>query len=933
MKTVDTSSSLRHTRSQHSSETLSREIHYLGKLLGETIREQAGERLYALEEEIRLAARARRRDEAGAEERLEERIACIKEDEARLVARAFTIFFDLVNVAEDRERIRVLRDRERAGMSAPRSESVAEAVAMLAEAGWSAERVRALLADLVIELVFTAHPTEAKRRTVRTKVWRLRQCLAELDREDLLSREREFLEARARSYLTELWQTDLMRPRRPTVLEEVEVGLYFAATLWEVVPHLYRDLSGALGRVYPGSDFPLRPFLRFGSWIGGDKDGNPNVTTEVTARTLTHMRKAAAEAHLQQCRLFLEVLSSSRKQVTVDPELERRLDRSVALYPEVAERLEPVSSEEVYRRFLRVVEWRLEQTSAVRIPGDIPPGAYRRKAELAEDLLAIRSSLEHHMGGRIVGGELADWVCRVEVFGLHYAALDVRRESGQNADTMQLVLAAAGLASGYRQLSEKEKVSLLESTMGRSIDLPHLEWDDLFPFLAQVYAGFGEEALGGHIISMTHSLSDVLAVLWLASCPAVTGQDEVVPLRIIPLFETIDDLSASPGILEEMFRSAPYREHLRRQGDIQTIMVGYSDSTKDGGYLASSWALYNAQSALSEVAEAHGVRLVFFHGRGGSLGRGGGPAARAILSLPPQSLSAGLRMTEQGEVLAERYGDPQVAYRHLEQVIWATLTATGRHTVAPAARWMEVMEELAGRSLEHYRKLIGQQGFVEYFAQATPLEEIETLPIASRPSRRHGQRALDDLRAIPWVFSWTQSRVLLPAWYGLGTAVTEYAASTPEGWATLRSMHREWPFFRAVLANAATALAKADMPVAARYASLVEPKELRERVWELITGEYERSCDSVLRVTGQDTLMADVPWLEHSIEVRNPNVDPLNLIQIEALRRRRRRSTADAAAIAPESPTRAPSGDADDGLHDLLRLTIEGLASGLRTTG
>jgi phosphoenolpyruvate carboxylase len=924
------------------SETLDKEIHYLGKLLGETIREQAGERLYALEEEIRLGARARRRGEAGAAERLERRIASLRESEAELVARAFTIFFDLANLAEDRERIRVLRDRERAGFPAPRSESVAEAVEALAGAGWSAAEVRKLLAGLSIELVFTAHPTEAKRRTIRTKIWRLRQRLAELDQEDLLSREREFLEARARSYMTELWQTDLMRPRRPTVLEEVEVGLYFAATLWEVVPHLYRDLYGALKRVYQESDFPLQPFLRFGSWIGGDRDGNPNVTAEITARTLTRMRHAAAQAHLQQCRLLLEALSPSRKRVPVEPELEERLERALALYPEAAPRLEPVSPEEVYRRFLRLVEWRLEQTAAVRGLDSAPRGAYRSKAELSEDLQAVRASLQRHKGRRIVEGELADWICRVEVFGLHYAALDLRQESGRNAEMMERLLAAAGLAEGYLEMPEEKKAAVLETTLGKEVEVPAVERADIFPLLSRAYAAFGQEAVGGYIISMTRALSDVLAVLWLASCPAITGRREVLPLRIIPLFETIEDLAASPQVLEAMFRCRPYREHLRSQDDTQTIMVGYSDSTKDGGYLAATWALYKAQSALSDVAGAHGVRLVFFHGRGGALGRGGGPAARAILSLPPHSFSAGLRMTEQGEVLADRYGDPQIAYRHLEQVVWATLTATGRPPAAPSPLWLEVMEELSRSSLERYRELIGQPGFIEYFGQATPLEEIETLPIASRPSRRHGRRTLEDLRAIPWVFSWTQSRALLPAWYGLGTAAEQHASSHPGGWDTLRAMYRDWPFFRAVLANAALALAKADMPVAFRYASLVEPEELRDRIWGLISAEYERSSEAVLRATGQATLLADVPWLEHSIEVRNPNVDPLNLIQIEALRRRRSRRRQQqsgrpgAAAMRqpPPVPEAEPSTDArEDGLHDLLRLTIEGLASGLRTTG
>ncbi len=905
------------------SEALDREIRFLGRLLGQVIREQAGEELYQLEEEVRLAARARRAGQPGAEERLKSRVAALSESEARMVSRAFTIFFDLANLAEDRERVRVLRKREKARHPAPRGESVGQAVRSLAEAGLSAARVRELLEALEIELVFTAHPTEAKRRSVRTKVRRLRQCIASLDQGDLLARERERLTNRARAYLTELWQTDLMRPRRPTVLEEVEVGLYFAATLWEVVPGIYRDLHEALAEVYPAEEFPLRPFLRFGSWIGGDRDGNPNVNAAVTAEALTRLRRAAAEAHLRLCRSLFEVLTPSQRQVPVSETLRTRLQESLRRFPRAAPRVEPVSPHEIYRRFLRLVEWRLEQTGAVRLPEAPPEGAYRRAGELLEDLEALRLSLVENRGQRIFAGELADWLTLVRVFGLHFASLDVRQESAWNARTLSELFAALGLAPDYQAMPEGEKVKLLEGSLGHPAPAPGgalsgdaRELVEIFALLGRQFGQFGPEAVGGYVISMTHSLSDVLAVLWMASWKGVRGEGPAMPLRIIPLMETIHDLEAAPRLLEEMLACPAYRAYLRRQGDTQTVMIGYSDSTKDGGYLTASWALYKAQSALHGVARDHGVRVIFFHGRGGALGRGGGPAARSILSLPPESLAAGLRMTEQGEVLADRYGDRQIAYRHLEQVIWATLMAAGRPPAAASPAWTGAMEELSAAAMAAYRRLADQVGFMEYFRQATPIEEIETLPIGSRPARRHGGGSLENLRAIPWVFSWTQSRALLPAWYGIGTAFQAYGEAHPKGWETLRRMHAGWPFFRATLANAALALAKADLPIAAEYATLVESEEVRRRIWRLIQEEFTRSREAVLRITAQETLLADIPWLEHSIEVRNPNTDPLNLIQVEGLRRQRRAAAEEAGDV-----------------HDLLRLTIEGLASGLRTTG
>ena len=916
----------------YKSEKLDIEIRMLGRVLGDVIKEQSSLSLYDLEEEIRLTARSRRMGDGAAEERLLRRIRSMTTAEAAIVARAFTIFFDLANLAEDRQRVRILRERERFQTPKARSESIEEVILHLKESGCTAERIQRLLDSLLIDCVFTAHPTEAKRRSVRAKVRDLRESLAALDREYLLPREQEHLTTHIRMDLTSLWQTDLLRARRPTVLEEVEVGLHFTSTLWTVVPLLYRDMRRALAMNYPGHTFRVPAFLRLGSWIGGDRDGNPHVTAPVTAQTFARLRQASVEAHLQQCELLFESLSPSIRQEGASVELAQALVTALERFPGAEPLVDPISPYETYRRFLKVIEWRLRATA--REAESVWPGfcsseaggsyreagAYRSGLELLADLMIIARSLEEHKGRRILDGDLQDWLWQVETFGLHVTQLDIRQESSWNTRVMDEILRKLGVCSGYLEMSESERSAVLSRTMGErrriadsELSPEALETVHLLRVIRSVHTRFGAEALGGYIVSMTHSVGDVLAVLWLISW-------EGAPLRIIPLFETIGDLGRASAMLEAMLSHPAYKEYLHAQGGTQTVMIGYSDSTKDGGYLAANWSLYKAQGMLHRTARALGVKTIFFHGRGGSLGRGGGPAARSILSLPPETLSSGLRMTEQGEVLADRYDDPQVAYRHLEQVAWATLMAAGHPLSSPKESWQRIMDKLAERSLAAYRRLVEAPGFLAYFGQATPIEEIESLPIASRPARRYGERRLEDLRAIPWVFAWTQSRHLLPAWYGVGMAFEEIASELEDGWDTFKEMYRDWAFFRATMDNAVLALAKTDINISRHYAALVEGAEIRERIWQTIAAEYERSCRSVLAITGQPELLADVPWLQRSIQVRNPNTDPLNFIQIEWLRR-----------------LRAAEGRADEReieeYHDILRLTIQGLAAGMRTTG
>lgn len=910
------------------SDFLRRDVRALGDMLGEVISESAGPEALALVEAIRHLSRRRRSGEHEAEGQLAERIAALSLPESRVVARAFSVFFDLANLAEDRHRIRVLRARVQDAAPNPISETIAAGIAKLKDAGFTAEQVQAALEQVKIELVFTAHPSEAKRRSIRAKLRRMRHALQELDRTDLLPRERERLETRIRADLTVLWQTDFLRPTKPTVLEEVERGLSITPRLVEVVPQVYDSLRRALESHYPGEEFQIPVFLRFGSWMGGDRDGNPHVTAPVTRQTLLWLRETAISQHVSICKTMYDFLSISTHEVPADAEIVQRLnDRSVN-WPELAMAVISLAPLEVYRRWIKMIEWRLRKSMPADAGARVPRGGYRDGAELVADLQVIQDSLKAHHSQLLADTEVQRWIDLARVFGLNLTQLDVRQDARRYREIMTEIFSKLDVIEGYGDLPEERRCAILSQTLPWRLaiskdGLASLTADtlDLFRLLHDAIRSFGSDCVGGHVISLTQCPSDLLNVLWLWRWAQTTAtephKDE---LRIVPLFEKIDDLKNAAQTLDAILSHPLYREHVKRLGDRQVIMVGYSDSTKDGGYLAACWGLYQAQSQLQTVADKHGVALTFFHGRGGSLGRGGGPAARGILSLPPEALDGSLRLTEQGEVLAERYDDTQVAFRHLEQVAWATLLASALPGAEVKPAWKAMIEELSQRSYQAYRELVDQPGFLSYFAAATPIEEIEDLPIGSRPSRRRGERTLGDLRAIPWVFSWTQNRCLIPAWYGLGTALSEVKYRDRTSWNTICEMYRSWPFLQATIDNAVLALAKADMYIAHHYADLAEDGDVRQRCWSLIAAERDRTRQALLDMVGGNELLATNPWFFSSIEVRNPYIDPLNLIQIDLLRRRR------------TLPADAPDAEREQ-LRDMLRLTVQGIAAGMRTTG
>ncbi len=881
------------------------------------VREQVGESLADTMQRIRRLAIERRAGLPEAEDRLMDELTRLTPAEMRAVIRWLSLFFDLANVVEERRRVAVLRGRHEQAIAdgIPKGESIAAAVAELQSQGLTASEMQRRLDRFVIEPVFTAHPSEAKRRTTRQLLRRIRQLLADI------SNGKRQAENELLASLTVLWQSDLVRPDRPPVMSEVSRGVYFAATLWDVVPQVYGEMREALQRAYPQHHFEIPPFLSFGTWIGGDRDGHPFVTAEITKKTFARLRRAAIEGHLSECRMLHNQMVVSDQQVPSDPQIKERLEDLCKRWPELEQRLAPVSHSETYRRFIRTLEFRLERTlGSIETPTQLD-GAFDSIDEFQGDLQLLQRSVQENRGKRIDAQYLQPWIDLVNTFGFHFACLDIRQNSEAHRTCLLEVLALQGVETDGSDL----EALLNRNERPGSIDVTKLtdasrEVYETFLLLAEEHKTWGSAPVGGYIISMTHSAIDVMTVLWLWKTAwaqnANDSNDESKPplIPIVPLFETIDDLRSASSILNSLLANPTYQDYLAANSSLeQMVMVGYSDSTKDGGYLSACWELHQAQVKLADVAQQHHVRLTVFHGRGGSLGRGGGPAARAIRSLPHKAVDGRLRVTEQGEVLSERYDDPLIAHRHLEQIINATLIVSEASDDSHAPTWDEAMDQLSKQSFGHYRRLVEHEGFLHYFDRATPISEIETLPIGSRPARRGQRRALSELRAIPWTFAWTQSRHLLPAWFGLGTAVRDYVDQNDSNWEVLRAMYASWPMFTAMIDNAELALAKADMQIARSYATLVSEESSME-VWKMISEEFDRSRGAILMIKEARELLADINWLRASVAERNPYVDPLNLCQIHLLGRLR-------------------SDDPESDLIDLARLSIQGIAAGLRTTG
>ncbi len=908
---------------------LREEIALLGEMLGDTICEISGSKLLQVVEDLRRLAWDGRSGQSEVGPAATKFIASLDDSQLRVVVRAFSIFLDLMNLAEDRQRVRVLRERVINAYPEPHGQSIREAVFRLKQAGKSADQMQRLLDQLHTELVFTAHPTEAKRRTVRNKLRKLRKLLGDHDTQQLPA-ERERTHRLMRTELAKLWQTDFIRPWRPSVMQEVERGLSIKPVLWEVLPQILQELRGSLAEAFPENSLLIRPCVTFGSWIGGDRDGHSDVTPAVTQQTFVWLRQAALNFHLAASEELFHSFTLSQRQMRLGDSLTNALSTACQRWPRLEDEISGISPDEVCRRWIGVMRWRLRQTQLVGLEKEVDrtEGAYSASSELALDVSTLFDAIAQSSGGKLLSGEIKTWLDRIHVFGFHLARLDVRQDARLYREVLNEIFQKLDLSADPESLTETERQKLLVRMLGQKI--PSLgkglsevaqETFELFQLLHRVAKRFGPQAIGGHVISMTSAPSDVLTVLWLWQQAAIDTAQEgsLASLPIVPLFETIEDLEQGPAILAGLLDLPEYREYLRQQQDRQIVMIGYSDSTKDGGYLSACWSLYKAQQQLHRVASERGVELTFFHGRGGSLGRGGGPAARGILSLPEGTFHGSLRLTEQGEVLADRYDDPMIAHRHLEQVVWSSLLAGGESTTPDKKDWGDTMERLAVGSYQKYRELVEQPNFVEFFRRATPIAEVEQLPIGSRPARRRGSsRGLADLRAIPWVFSWTQCRCLLPAWYGFGAAADNFLQDEPSRH-LLQSMYRDWPFFRATVDNAELALAKADLGIMKQYVSLADGSETLIQIGAMISDEFLRTRDAILAITESNALLDNTPWLQESIRLRNRYIDPLNLIQVELLRRSRNSTGSSKTQI--------------EELRHLTRLTINGLAAGMRTSG
>jgi len=904
---------------------LSNAIHLLGDILGQVISEQESPAIFELEERIRSNAKARRAGEPDGGQSLAAEVASLDPDAARAVAGAFSLYFDLVNQAEEYYRVNVLRLHEREHYPEPVHESIAEAISLLAENGLSADQMEALLRNLNIELVLTAHPTEAKRRTILSKMRRISDILREMSNPELLPGELESFKTSLYAEITSFWLTERSRTERPAVTDEVRTGLYFVdEVFWDVLVRIYTDLDRALAAYYPGLSSVDHPWLRLASWIGGDRDGNPNVTTPVTAETLRLHRGLAVEKHRRSLGDLARRLSVSARRVPPPPELQAWFESRRPL-PSHVTYLEQRYANEPYRLALSLLADDLAEASkddmTARLLSRAPHTARAQLEDFTLPLKVIRRTLPPSLAD----AEPLGVQRQLEIFGLHSARLDIRQDSSRLNAALGEILRALKIEPSFEAAGPAQRKAVLARLLEG--DLPGLaphpgvtpetaETWALFQLLARVCQVYGRELLGPFIISMTRDSADILTVLLLARWAGCADG-----LQIVPLFETLQDLEAAPDILADLFDDPIYRAHLSTCRDHQVVMIGYSDSNKDGGYLAANWALYQAQEEIARTCGQYKIELTLFHGRGGTVARGGGPANRAIQAQPPGTINGHFRLTEQGEIITSRYANPHLAHRHLEQIVNAVLLASspiplGESRDLPDS-WREAMAAMAEAAHRSFRSLVYETpGFLDFWQTATPLDEIKRLHISSRPASRQtaGEAALAKIRAIPWVFSWMQSRFNLPGWYGLGAGLSAFASQD-----LLKEMYQSWPFFKALLDNAEMSLLKADMGIAALYADLVPDRQLAGRIFSTIRSEYDRTSQAVLAVTGNQELMDNEPVIQRSVHLRNPYVDPLNYIQVEMLGRLRALSD--------------PEGAEAESLHNVILLTINGIAAGLRNTG
>ena len=880
------------TPSDHAkNEPLRQDIRLLGRLLGDTVRAQEGDTVFEIIERVRQTAIRFARD-ADPDSRRQSRAELaalldpLPRDTTQAVVRAFSYFLQLANIAEDEHHIRRRRAHDLAG-SPPREGSLVYALDTLAAARVSPEAIADFFAHALVAPVLTAHPTEVQRQSLIRNHREIERLLDRRERMRLTPEEEaENDQALANAILT-LWQSRMLRPVRLKVIDEVKNGIsYFKETFFTELPRLYIQATQQLQKRYPEQVWALPPFFRVGSWIGGDRDGNPFVTAEILTEALRLQSAAALQHYLDEVHELGGELPLSDLLVEVTPELTTLAAHSTDHSPQRAD--------EPYRRALSGIYARLAET-ARRLDGVEPlrheighAEPYPTPEALRADLKVLANSLKLNGAAALAGGRLRRLLRAVQIFGFHLAPIDLRQNSDVHARTVAELLARAGRCADYEALPENERISLLtvEIATPRPLYSPYLDYSeetrgelDIFFAARALRAKYGAAALPNCIISKTDGVSDLLEVALLLKeagllRPAVGDAPASLDVNIIPLFETIEDLQKSAQTMDALFALPGYRALIAGRGDEHEVMLGYSDSNKDGGFLTSGWELYQAEIALTRVFRQHGVRLRLFHGRGGSVGRGGGPSYHAILAQPAGAVSGQIRLTEQGEVISTKYGNPDTGRRNLEVLLAATLEASltdHENQVEPAEQFHSIMDDLSQRAFRAYRGLVYETpGFTTYFRQSTVVSEIASLNIGSRPASRKASDRIEDLRAIPWVFSWAQCRLMLPGWYGFGSAVDGWLADNPDGLATLQRMLKSWPFFRTLLSNMDMVLAKTDLAIASRYAELVADAELRERIFSRIRGEWELTRRHLLAILERDELLADNPMLKQSLKLRAP---------------------------------------------------------------
>jgi phosphoenolpyruvate carboxylase len=920
------------------------DIRLLGRILGEVIREQEGREAYELVERIRklsVAFRLKRDTLAG--KTFDKLLKSLSGEQTVSVIRAFSYFSHLANIAEDRHHVRRREIHERAGSLA--EGSLAFALERLHEAGVRPTEIAKMLQHGFISPVLTAHPTEVQRKSILDA----ERAIAELvEQRDRLHTERELRdnETLLRARVTQLWQTRMLRYSKLTVADEIENALsYYHATFLRQIPKLYAELEEAL----PGHDF--NSFLRMGHWIGGDRDGNPNVTAATLNHALRRQSEVALRHYLTELHELGAELSISYRLARITPEMQALAERS----PDRNEH----RMDEPYRRALTGMYARLAATlhaltgtEALR-HAVAPQDPYTTPDELLADLRTIEASLKSHHAGALIAPRLKPLIRALRVFGFHLATLDLRQSSDQHEAVVAELLRHARIEADYAALAEAERRTLLMSLLqdARPLRVHGAQYSErslselaIFEAARAALSRYGREALRHYIISHTESVSDLLEVLLLLKevglLRGTLDGEAVSDLIVSPLFETIGDLREAPAIMAEFYALPGIAALIRRSGvgnvGEQDVMLGYSDSNKDGGMFTSSWELYRAEIALVEMfahlRQAHGITLRLFHGRGGTVGRGGGPSYQAILAQPPGTVNGQIRLTEQGEVIASKYANPEIGRRNLETLVAATLEASLLHPTKSAPKsFLDAAQALSDGSFKAYRGLVyDTPGFADYFFAATPIREIAELNIGSRPASRKATRAIEDLRAIPWGFSWGQSRVALPGWCGFGSAVLAFLGANDEfngeqykqNLTLLKRMLKQWPFFRTLLSNLDMVLAKTDLGIAERYVDLVEDRRLGKRIFAAVRAEFERTQTALSLITGEAKRLAGNPALARSIEHRFPYIDPLNHLQVELMRRYR--------AIAPDKRGDDPSLErVQRGIH----LSINGIAAGLRNTG